>query len=145
VADLLTFPGAPATDLAEPKWATVIPGKRLRAIASAAWRAAYVDMRAAGTLSAGNADALRRYALAVALHHDAAAHVFADGAVIERAEGQLPAWNLWLSAMKKAAAECESMEAELGISPRRRAAAGAAKPRGPRKPSPADAYLPARG
>jgi hypothetical protein len=141
MTSLIDFPGNPPLNLAEPRWAATIPDKRLRAVASAAWKAAVADMRAANTLGASNAPALHRYGLAVALHADAAAHVFTDGAVIERAEGQLPAWSLWLSVLEKASALCAVLEGELGLAPRRRNAAGAAKPRGARKPVAADAYL----
>jgi phage terminase small subunit len=141
-ANLLPFSGSGPVDIVEPDWALVITDPLEQQSASAAWRAAEADMRNAGTLAAGNADALRRYALAVALHAQAARHVFEDGAVVRKGKSAVQMWNLWTSALEKAAAMCESLEAELGLAPRRRNAAGAAKPLAARKPLPADAYLP---
>lgn len=143
-AKLFALPAIPAGDLAEPDWSAFMPLLEDCEIASEAWRTAVTEMRAVGTLSPANGNQLLRYAVACTLYRKAVAQVFFDGPVIDRSGGQLPAWNLWASAMRDNASLCETLEAELGISPRRRSSVTPAK-RTAKKTTAADRYLGTKG
>ena len=117
----------PASDIAEPDWESIFNDPLEILAAREHWGFITREMREAGTLAPVNAHQIQRLVIAMVMH-DAAAKVVAEQQpVIKAARTGTPQHNPWWSVMKQAGEIASSLEAELGISPRRRNAAGKAQ------------------
>lgn len=146
MTNLAAFPGGAGQpfELAEPEWNQTFSDPLDQEIASATWRAATADMRAAGTLSHTQATQLRRYVFFVVQFESCMRQLDAAGVIKTAPRTKVAMTNpLWTIAHQSDKAALEH-EAELGLSPRRRAAATAAKGR-KKAASAADSYLGAKG
>ena len=111
----------------EPNWSSYLKLATEKAAASEHWRAITSEMRGRNTLSPGNAHAIARLVLTYLMHDRAAADAGKTGAVLKPKRGNPKAIarvSPHYTVMKEAAAAAAAMEAELGISPRRRATVG---------------------
>lgn len=141
MTNLTAFPGSLDNpfDLAEPAWDTTFSDPIDQEVASATWRAAVADMRVAGTISHAQATQLRRYAWFVVQFESAMRQIDSLGVVGQAKRSKVLMTNpLWTIAHQADARALEH-EAELGLSPRRRSTATAAKRR--KSAGAADTYL----
>lgn len=132
-----------ASPVQEPDWSDTYTSPEDIEAAKEQWRLLENAMLDAGTLAPENAPMMERY-VNFKLIYDRAKRIIAEkGIVMPPRRGsrsgiarQHPSW----STMREAASDLDRMEAELGISPRRRG--GLAKVnRQPRKKEAASAYL----
>jgi phage terminase small subunit len=87
-------------------------------------------MQGAETLAVCNGHAIRRLVMFRVQFDRAANHVAKHGAIIKgKTTGRGGQWNPFWSVMRQADDKIRALEAELGLSPRRRAAAVKAKRR----------------
>ncbi len=111
----------------EPDWSLTYSSEDDQAAARAHWRSVVAELTAAGTLAEVNGAQIGR-AVDMRIVYDLARREVAEhGPVIKPKRGNpksiarlSPHWQ----AMREAAADLDRIEAELGLSPRRRAQAG---------------------
>lgn len=111
----------------EPDWCRFLKLEVEKAAAKEHWRAVTAEMRARNILSPGNAHAITRLVLTYLVHDRAAVDAGRVGAVLKPKRGNPKAIarvSPHYTVMKEAAAAAAGMEAELGLSPRRRTSAG---------------------
>ena len=139
-------------DVEEPNWDVLIPNAgrskagdngAWREVARTEWRRVTAAMRAAGTLGPENRHQLQRLVLAYVRYDRAAAEMFKGGAVTKSPRTKVPMLNLWQCELRQADDDATKAEMELGIPPRRRASATAAK-RTTKKRTAAHDFLSAR-
>lgn len=111
----------------EPHWSMLLTDEIEVSAASDHWRRITGEMRDRGTLSPVNAHAVQRLVLAYVLYDRCSRDVAENGAVTKPKRGNPKAiarLNPYFTAMREAAADADRVEAELGLSPRRRNSAG---------------------
>jgi len=127
----------------EPEWGTLFSDIVEVNAAREYWRVITTEMRERNTLAASNGHSIQRLVCAY-LIYDAAARVVAEkGAVTKPRPGNPKAiarLSPYFTAMREAASDAAALEAELGLTPRRRNAAAKVE-RTARKARAADAYL----
>ncbi len=129
--------------VAEPHWRMLLSDELEVQAAGDHWRRVTTEMRERQTLSPSNAHAIQRLVIAYVLFDRCSREVVENGAVTKPKRGNARAiarLSPHFTAMREAASDAGTMEAELGLSPRRRASASKVerKQRGTRA---ADAYL----
>ena len=124
----------------EPDWSTIYDDDLDVSLSHEIWGQVIREMRGRDTLAVANSHQIKRYVMACVMHDSAARMVVEQGPVIKAKRTHLAQYNPWWSVMKDADARAIAHEAELGISPRRRAAATKAQ-RSSKKTTAADAYL----
>ena len=125
----------------EPNWTLTFADELDQVLASGAWTAVISEMRQAEILSVANGHAIKRL-VEFRIHYEhAARHVAENGPVLKRVRAKTGQWNPWWSVMRQADEKIRALEAELGISPVRRAKAGKVARPGPKRWSPADEFL----
>lgn len=142
VADVSDFTG----DIEEPDWAELIPAlrrndaERRRDRAHREWLRITGAMRGVGTLALENGPTIKRLIIAYIRYDIAVAQVMRTGAVTRTAKTKVPQLSMWQVEMRAADADANSLEQELGLTPRRRGAASKA-PQKRRGATAADSYL----
>ena len=138
----MTFPTIDGGDgsPAEPNWALTYTDELDQMDAHEHWRLVTTAMRDVGTLAAENGHAIKRLVLFYVEFDRSARQVSEQGKVIRAKKTAVPQMNLEWVGMKQASAEASSLEAELGLNPRRRNAAGKVQKKA-RSARPSDAYL----
>lgn len=150
-ADLIVFEGGgegPA--IPEPDWQALIPypaaedaefsATHARQLAAEHWARVTDAMRAAGTLGAENVHQVQRLVLAYVRYDQAASEVARSGAVTKAPKTKVPMLSVWVSVLKGASEEASTIEAELGLTPRRRGAVTKVQTR-KKKARAADGYM----
>jgi P27 family predicted phage terminase small subunit len=124
----------------EPLWHLIYTGDDIER-ASDHWRSIVAEMREASTLSAGNAHAIKRLVDFRVIFEKSSRHVATNGPVLPARDNRASAGkrNPYWAVMRQAAETVAGLEAELGISPIRRARAAKVAKRRPAKA--ADLYL----
>ena len=112
--------------VAEPEWAMIYSTEDAVAAARGHWRSIVRELQAAGTLAEVNGSQIGRAVDLRIVYERARNHVAEHGAVIPPKRGNAraisrvsPHWQ----AMREAASDLDRIEAELGLSPRRRGSA----------------------
>lgn len=127
----------------EPDWGSLFNDIVEVNAASEYWRIITTEMRDRNTLAAANGHSIQRLICSYMMY-DAAARVVADkGAVSKPRAGNTKAIarvSPHFTVMREAASDAAALEAELGLSPRRRTAAAKVE-RTARKARAADTYL----
>jgi phage terminase small subunit len=124
----------------EPNWAEIFTDDLDLAAAQEIWRGIINEMRDAGTLVVENGHAIRRLVLFRIEFDRAARNVAEQGKVIRAKRTKTPQINPEWTCMKQAGEAVADIEAELGLSPRRRNAAAKVQ-RAKKKATAADNYL----
>lgn len=120
----------PGSDVEEPDWQALIPARadgehdRLRETAHREWTRIVAELRDAQTLAPVNGRQVLRLVLAYLRYDLAVAVVMREGAVTKAPRTKVPMLSVWQTEMRAAADDANSMEMELCLNPRRRAAAG---------------------
>ncbi|MDX5984686.1 P27 family phage terminase small subunit [Sphingomonas echinoides] len=129
--------------LAEPNWKVLLPNAAERKVAADHWRRITNEMSNREILSTSNGHALQRLVLAYLVYDRCSRQLAGDGIVIEpnpdnpKAIARL---SIYYKAMREAENTAERLEAQLGLSPGRRAkVAKVTKPRD--RSAGADAFL----
>lgn len=107
------------------------------------WRRVTTEMRERDTLSSANGHAIQRLVLAYVIYDRCAREVAENGAVSKPKRGNPKAiarLSPYFTAMREAGADAERLEAELGMSPRRRSGVGKVV-RNVRKATASDRFL----
>jgi P27 family predicted phage terminase small subunit len=107
----------------EPEWALLLTDEIERQAAADHWRRVTVEMRERDTLAASNAHAIQRLVLSYVLYDRCSRDVAENGAVTKPKRGNPKAiarLSPYFTAMREAGSDAERIEAELGLSPRRR-------------------------
>ena len=144
--DLRTIEGGDG-EPPEPDWALHYSDELDIEVARDEWGVVVREMQRAETLAVCNGHAIRRLVEFRIQWRRASEHVAEHGAIIlGKTTGRGGQWNPFWSVMRQADDKIRALEAELGLAPRRRAAAVKAKRRLNRR-SAADDYLgpPERG
>jgi P27 family predicted phage terminase small subunit len=127
----------------EPDWESLFSDVLEVASAIEHWRVLTTELRERQLLAPGNAHALQRLVVAYVLYDRAVREVAEHGAVSKPKRGNSRAiarTSPHFTVMREAASDAASLEAEFGLSPRRRAAAGKVQ-NGKKAPRAADGYL----
>lgn len=124
----------------EPDWPAIYDDDIDSSFAHEVWGRVVREMRGRDILADINGLQIKRYVQACVLHEVASRHVVEYGAVIAAPKTGTPQYSPWWSVMKDADGRASVHEAELGISPRRRAGASKVQ-RGNKKATAADKYL----
>lgn len=124
----------------EPDWTRIYTDDLDVAAAREAWGVLVREMREAGTLAVGNGDAIARLVRFRLVFDRAGNNVAEVGAVLPPKGRRMAQYNPQWTVMKQADEAIRSLEAELGISPLRRAKVGKVS-RGKKASSAADSYL----
>jgi P27 family predicted phage terminase small subunit len=127
----------------EPAWDLLLTDDREIAVARDHWRRVTTEMRERQTLAATNGHAIQRLVLAYVLFDRCSREVAENGAVTQPKRGNpksIARLSPHFAAMREYATDATSLEAELGISPRRRNGVGKVDRRGQRRAG-ADQYL----
>lgn len=132
----------------EPSWNLLLTDELEQQAAHDHWRRITVEMRERETLAASNAHAIQRLVIAYILFDRCSREVAEAGAVLKPKRGNpksIARLSPHFTAMREAGSDAASLEAELGIAPRRRTGAGKVV-RKVRRATAADSYLkPATG
>lgn len=110
----------------EPDWKTWLTDELEVAAAGSHWRRVTSEMREKNTLSATNGHSVFRLVMAYMIYDSSARIVAEQGAVTKPRRGNTKAIarvSPHFTAMREAASDAAALEAELGLAPRRRAAA----------------------
>lgn len=110
----------------EPDWRTLLTDDSEIASAGEHWRRITTEMRGRNILSPSNGHALQRLIIAYALYDRCSREVAKTGAVSQPKRGVKTAiarLSPHFTAMREAASDASQLEAELGLSPRRRSSA----------------------
>lgn len=129
--------------IVEPEWALIYSDPLDVDAAARHWRSATDELRAADTLAEANRHQIMRLVMLRIVHDRAASQVADEGAVLapkRRSKTAIARVNPQFSVQMDSASALDRIEAELGISPRRRAAAGKVD-RKQRARRASDAYL----
>jgi P27 family predicted phage terminase small subunit len=129
---------------AEPDWKRLLHGRGARIEADRAtarryWSTVVAELRAGDKLAAVNGHAILRLVTAWILYDRAALEVARHGPIIPAPKTGTPMHSPWWTAMRAAQRMAADIEAELALSPRRRASGG--KVTRPRRPTGADRFL----
>lgn len=110
--------------LPEPDWSKLFDDELDQAAATEQWGITVREMRDAGTLATVNSHQIKRLVIAYVNHDVAARRIAEQGAVIKAKRTSVPSYNPWWTILQQASSQATQLEAELGLSPRRRNAAG---------------------
>jgi P27 family predicted phage terminase small subunit len=127
----------------EPDWPSLFSDELDIAAAREYWRSVTGEMRDRQLLAPANAHMLRRLVCSYVVYDRALRQVAEQGAVTKPRRGNAKAIarvSPYFTAMREAGSDATALEAELGLSPRRRSSASKAE-RKARVPRAADAYL----
>ncbi|WP_454914995.1 P27 family phage terminase small subunit [Xanthobacter sediminis] len=111
----------------EPHWQMLLTDEMEIEAASEYWRAVTTELRERSLLAPANRHAIQRLVIAYVIYDRSSRIVAEQGAVTKPRRGNTKAIsriNPHFTAMREAASDAAVLEAELGLSPRRRAAAG---------------------
>ncbi len=126
---------------AEPDWHLVYANEVDIEVARAEWGLIVREMKDVETLAVANGHAIQRLVEFRVQYRRAANQVAENGAILQAsAKGKSGQWNPFWSVMRQADSKIMILEAELGLSPRRRTSAAKAKRR-LKVGRPADDYL----
>lgn len=126
-----------------PDWESLFSDVLEVAAAGEHWRVLTTELRERLLLATGNAHALQRLVVAYVLYDRAVREVAEHGAVTKPKRGNarsIARTSPHFMVMRETASDAASLEAEFGLSPRRRAAAGKVQ-NGKKAPRAADGYL----
>lgn len=139
--DLRTIEGGDG-EPPEPDWALHYSDELDIEVARDEWGVVVREMHGAETLAVCNGHAIRRLVMFRVQFDRAASHVAKHGAIVRGKTTTLAGqWNPHWSVMRQADQAIRVLEADLGLAPRRRAAAVKAKRRVNRRTAAADDYL----
>lgn len=124
----------------EPNWSTIFTDDLDLAAARENWRGLISEMREAGTLAVENGHAIQRLVIFRLEFDRAARNVVEQGKILRAKRTKTPQINPEWTCMKQAGEAVADLESDLGISPRRRNAAGKVT-RAKKKATAADTYL----
>lgn len=127
----------------EPHWRMLLTDDLEVAAAGEYWRLVTTEMRDRNTLSPTNRHAIQRLVLAYISYDRCSREVAEHGAVTKPRRGNTKAIariSPHFTAMREAGSDAASLEAELGLSPRRRATAAKVE-RKARSARASDSYL----
>lgn len=127
----------------EPDWGRLLTDPVEVEVAKAHWRRITAEMRGRDILAGANGHAILRLVLTYLIYDRAALAVLTVGAVLKPKRGNsrsIARVNPSVTAMRDAGTDAERLEAELGLSPRRRTAAAKVTKNGS-KTSAASTYL----
>lgn len=132
-----------AETVPEPDWSSLFDDVLDVASASAHWNRVSAELRSRELLASVNGHALQRLVMAYVVYDRAARQVASTGAVMKPRRGNTKAIarvSPHFTVMREAGNDADRIEAELGLSPRRRAAATKAE-NGKKAPRAADRFL----
>lgn len=127
----------------EPHWRMLLTDELEIEAAGEYWRLVTTEMRERNTLSPTNRHAIQRLVLAYVNYDRSSREVAENGAVTKPKRGNTRAIariSPHFTAMREAGSDAASLEAELGLSPRRRSTAGKVE-RKARSARASDSYL----
>lgn len=127
----------------EPDWESLFSDVLEVAAAVEHWRVVTTELKGRQLLAPGNAHALQRLVVAYVMYDRAVREVAEHGAVTKPKRGNTRAiarTSPHFTVMREAASDAAVLEAEFGLSPRRRAAAGKVQS-AKKAPRAADGYL----
>lgn len=127
----------------EPDWESLFSDVLETAAASEHWRRVTTELKDRALMSAGNAHALQRLVVAYVLYDRSLREVAENGAVSKPKRGNTRAiarTSPHFTAMRELASDAAVLEAEFGLSPRRRSAATKVQ-NGKKAPRAADNYI----
>ncbi len=107
----------------EPDWSTIFSDVLEVAAAADRWRVIMIELRERLLLTETNSHSVLRLVVAYALYDRAAREVAEHGAVTKPRRGNskaIPRVSPFFTAMREANSDATALEAELGLSPRRR-------------------------
>lgn len=110
----------------EPHWRMLLNDDLEITAAADHWRRVTTEMKERGILAPSNGHAIQRLILAYVIYDRCSREVAEHGAVLKPKRGNPKAiarTSPHFTAMREAGSDAERQEAELGLSPRRRAAA----------------------
>ena len=129
--------------VAEPDWKLLLTDDLEIATAADHWRRITQEMRDSGTLAASNGHAIQRLVLSYVVYDRCSREVAENGPVTKPKRGNPKAiarLSPHFQAMRESGTDAERLEAELGLSPRRRSSVGKVQKRD-RKGSASANYL----
>ncbi|MFG1184379.1 P27 family phage terminase small subunit [Xanthobacter aminoxidans] len=112
--------------VAEPHWQMLLTDEIEIEAAADYWRAVTTELRDRSLLAPANRHAIQRLVLAYVIYDRSSRIVAEQGAVTKPKRGNAKAiarLNPHFTAMREAGSDAATLEAELGLAPRRRAAA----------------------
>lgn len=127
----------------EPDWQSLFSDELEVAAAKEHWRIITTELKDRHLLAAANGHSMQRLVCAYLMFDRMYREVAENGTVLKPRRGNSKAIariSPYFTAMREAGADAIALEAELGISPRRRASAGKAE-RKSRRERASDAYL----
>jgi len=127
----------------EPDWESLFNDALEIAAAGEHWRRITTELKDRALMSAGNAHALQRLVVAYVLYDRSLREVAEHGAVTKPKRGNnraIARTSPHFAAMRELASDAATLEAEFGISPRRRSSATQAPAKNKRERA-SDAYL----
>jgi len=127
----------------EPAWALLLTDAMEIEAAKQYWRRVTTEMRERQTLSPTNGHAIQRLVIAYVVFDRCSREVAENGAVTKPKRGNpqsIARLSPHFAAMRESANDAGTLEAELGLSPRRRTSAGKVERRVQRRTG-ADNYL----
>lgn len=125
----------------QPDWTTIYADELDAALAQKVWGLAIREMRDRETLTVANGLQIERYCRAYVLYEQASRQIEEYGPIVRGEKGE--SYSPWWSIMKDADGRATQHEAELGLSPRRRANASKVDRKNKQK-STRDAFLSSR-
>lgn len=128
---------------AEPDWGVLLGNPDSSRRAAELWLVITTEMRSRDILAASNGHAIMRLVLVYLAYEDAAAEVAKAGAVMKPKRGNpraIARISPHFAAMREAAADAVTLEAELGLSPKSRGRVAKVEKRA-RAARASDAYL----
>lgn len=124
----------------EPDWALIYTDELDLAVAREHWREIVNELRESATLTVANGHAIRRLVFCRIECDRSLRNVAEEGKIIRAKRTKRPMINPEWTTLKQTLEALTVLEAELGISPRRRGSAAKVN-RAKRKATAADAYL----
>lgn len=129
--------------VAEPDWSTLFSDVLDVAAASGHWQRLTTELRQRQLLASVNGHSLQRLVISYVIYDRAAQQVAENGAVTKARRGSksaIPRVSPYFRVLREAGNDAAQIEAELGIAPRRRAAATKVE-HGKKAPRAADRFL----
>lgn len=129
--------------VAEPDWTSLFNDELEIATASEYWRIVTTELRDRGLLAPVNGHAVQRLVCAYLMHDRMYRQVAENGVVLKPRRGNSKAIariSPYFTAMREAMSDANALEAELGLSPRRRGSVTKVE-RKQRKERASDGYL----
>jgi P27 family predicted phage terminase small subunit len=136
---LATIPGGEGVPV-EPNWSELYTDILDIGLAREDWGIVTRELSDAGTLTVANGHTVKRLVEFRVIYERAARDLAENGAIGRAKRTRVPQVNPNWTIMRQAAEQVSSLEAELCLTPRRRAAAGKVQKKA-RTARPADSYL----